>query len=146
MGGWGPATVTAIGGFLGTGLAIGRPLGTLPVDHVHAALGIALYTSTCALIIGLGEGMRRSRDAYRRAQERFLCSQEAAIQGYGLLKTLRDGAGAIVDFEFENINPLGATISRSSPELIIGLPLTKAMPGLVRGGTVRCRAGSGRDR
>jgi len=129
MGGWGPATVAAIGGFLGTGLAIGRPLGTLPVDHVHAALGIALYTSTCALIIGLGEGMRRSRDAYRRAQERFLRSQEAAIQGYGLLKTLRNDAGAVVDFEFEYINPLGATISRSSPEQILRLPLSRAMPG-----------------
>lgn len=129
MGGWGPATTTAICGFLGTGLAVGRPLGTLPVDHVHAILGIALYTATCALIIGLGEGMRRSRDAYRRAQERFLRSQEAAIQGYGLLKTLRDDAGAILDFEFEYINPLGATISRSSPERILGVPLTLAMPG-----------------
>lgn len=128
MGGWGPATLTAICGFLGTGLAIGRPLGALPVDPIHAALGISLYTSTCALIIGLGEGMRRSRDAYRRAQERFLRSQEAAIQGYGLLKALRDRAGTLVDFEFEYINPLGAIISQSSPERIMGLPLTQAMP------------------
>jgi hypothetical protein len=29
-------------GFLGTGFAIGRPLGVLPVGHVHAALGATI--------------------------------------------------------------------------------------------------------
>jgi K+-sensing histidine kinase KdpD len=76
MGGWGPALVAAIVGFVGTGLVIGRPLGTLPTNRVHTLIGIILYSATCALIIGLGEGMRRTRDAYRRAQERFLRSQK----------------------------------------------------------------------
>jgi len=70
MGGWGPASAAAILGFIGTGLVIGRPLGTLPVDRIHTVLGIALYGLTCALIIGLGEVMRRTRDAHRRSQER----------------------------------------------------------------------------
>jgi signal transduction histidine kinase/CheY-like chemotaxis protein len=134
LGGWGPALVAAIIGFVGTSLVIGRPLGTLPTDRAHTLIGIILYTSTCALIIGLGEGMRRSRDAYRRAQERFLRSQEAAIQGYGLLKTLRDPDGAVADFEFEYINPLGATISHSTPEDVVGRPVTAVMPGACAAG------------
>jgi len=134
MGGWGPAVVAAVIGLVGTGLVIGRPLGTLPADSVHTAIGIILYTSTCALIIGLGEGMRRTRDAYRRAQERFLRSQEAAIQGYGLLKTLRDPDGAIKDFEFEYINPLGAAISRSKPAEVPGRAVTSVMPGACAAG------------
>src|ERR1700736_5807801 len=48
MGGWGPASVAAVFGFLGTGLVIGRSLGTLPVDQAHAAVGISLYALTCA--------------------------------------------------------------------------------------------------
>ena len=134
MGGWGPALAAAVIGLIGTGLVIGRPLGTLPADSVHTAIGILLYASTCALIIGLGEGMRRTRDAYRRAQERFLRSQEAAIQGYGLLRTLRDPDGAVANFEFEYINPLGATISRSTPQEVAGRPVTSVMPGACAAG------------
>ena len=43
MGGWGPAAVTAAIGLIGTGLAIGRPLGTLPVDRLHTVVGLAIY-------------------------------------------------------------------------------------------------------
>jgi two-component system, sensor histidine kinase len=134
MGGWGSGVVTAILGLIGTALIIGRPLGVLPTDGVHTVFGIILYASNCAIIIGLGEAMRRTRDAHRRAQERFLRSQEAAIQGHGLLQTLRDGTGQIVDFEFEYINPLGATIAGSQPELIIGSTLTAVMPGACAAG------------
>src|ERR1043166_7387572 len=51
MGGWGPAVVTAVLGLIGTALVIGRPLGTLPVDPLHTAVGLFLYASTCGLII-----------------------------------------------------------------------------------------------
>jgi signal transduction histidine kinase/CheY-like chemotaxis protein len=146
MGGWQAATVTAVLGFIGIGLVIGRPLGLLPTDHVHAIIGIILYVSTCALIIALGEGMRRSRDAYRHAQERFLRSQEAAIQGYALLKMVRDPtsgispagstgpADGIVDFEFEYINPLGATIAQSTPDRIVGQRVSAVLPGVCSAG------------
>jgi signal transduction histidine kinase/ActR/RegA family two-component response regulator len=106
----------------------------LPVDRAHTSLGIALYAVTCALIIGLGEVMRRTRAAHRRLQERFLRSQEAAIQGYVLLKTLHDGAGDLLDFELEYINPLGATLCGSTPERVSGEPVTAVMPGACAAG------------
>lgn len=134
MGGWGSGVVTAIVGLIGTALIIGRPLGVLPTDGVHTVFGVTLYASNCAIIIGLGEAMRRTRDAHRRAQERFLRSQEAAIQGHGLLLTLRDVTGRIVDFEFEYINPLGAAIAKSRPELIIGSTLKAVMSGTCAAG------------
>ena len=134
MGGWGPALGAAVFGFVATAFVIGRPLGVLPTDEIHTALGITLYAATCALIIGLGEAMRRTRDAYRRSQERFLRSQEAAIQGYGLLKTLHQPAAGSIDFEFEYINPLGATICKSTPERIIGQPVSSVMSGACAAG------------
>ena len=134
MGGWGPALVAAIFGFVGTAFVIGRPLGSLPVDRNHTIVGVTLYAVTCLLIIVLGEAMRRARDAYRRSQERFLRSQEVAIQGYALLKSRRDRAGKIVDFDFEYINPLGAAIGRSEPERVVGRPLTTVMPGACAAG------------
>jgi signal transduction histidine kinase/ActR/RegA family two-component response regulator len=134
MGGWGPALVAAIVGFVGTAFVIGRPLGSLPVDRNHTIVGVTLYAVTCLLIIVLGEAMRRARDAYRRSQERFLRSQEVAIQGYALLKSRCDRAGKIVDFDFEYINPLGAAIGRSEPERVVGRPLTTVMPGACAAG------------
>jgi signal transduction histidine kinase/ActR/RegA family two-component response regulator len=134
MGGWGSGVVTAIVGLIGTALTIGRPLGVLPTDGLHTAFGVTLYACNCAVIIGLGEAMRRTRDAHRRTQERFLRSQEAAIQGHGLLQTLRDGTDQIVDFEFEYINPLGAAIANSRPELIIGSTLKAVMSGACAAG------------
>jgi signal transduction histidine kinase/CheY-like chemotaxis protein len=128
MWGWGPAVLTAGAGLIGTGLMIGRPLGTLPVDHLHALVGLALYALTCGLIIGLGEEMRRTRDAYRRSQERFLGSQEAAIQGYCWLNPVREGL-QLVDFELEYINPLGAAICRSNPQQAVSRRITTVMPG-----------------
>jgi len=132
--GWGPAVVTAGVGLIFTGLMIGRPLGTLPVDRLHMLVGLALYASTCGLIIGLGEEMRRTRDAYRRSQERFLGSQEAALQGYCWLNPVRDSDGQPSDFELEYINPLGAAICRSSPREAAMQRITKVMPGACEAG------------
>jgi signal transduction histidine kinase/CheY-like chemotaxis protein len=129
MGGWGPAALAAIVGFLGTGLVIGRPFGTLPVDRIHTLVGIALYAITCGLVIGLGEAMRRTRDAYRRSQERFLRSQEAAIQGYGWLKSIRGADGDIEDFQLDYLNPLGASICGTTPAKAIGCRVTAIMAG-----------------
>src|SRR5579871_1960530 len=124
MWGWGPAVLTAGAGLIGTGLIIARPLGTLPPDHLHTLVGLAIYALTCGLIIGLGEEMRRTRDAYRRSQERFLRSQEAAIQGYAWLKCLRSGDEEILDFEIDYINPLGAAICRTTPSQAVGFKVT----------------------
>jgi len=127
--GWGPAVLTALAGLIGTGLFIARPLGTLPPDYLHTLVGFAIYALTCGLIIGLGEEMRRTRDAYRRSQERFLGSQEAAIQGYCWLNPHRAVSGQVVDFHIEYLNPLGAAICRSSPQQAVAQRITVIMPG-----------------
>jgi signal transduction histidine kinase/CheY-like chemotaxis protein len=135
--GWGPAVLTAGAGLIGTGLIIARPLGTLPPDHLHTLVGFALYALTCGLIIGLGEEMRRTRDAYRRSQERLLGSQEAAIQGYCWLSPRHAAGGAVVDFELEYINPLGATICKSSPQQAIAQCISAIMPGACEAGLLK---------
>lgn len=134
LGGWGPAVVTAVVGLFGIVFVIARPMGTLPLDPLHTLVGFALYAATCGLIIGLGEAMRRTRDAYRRTQERFLLSQEAAIQGYSWLKSVRNPEGELIDFEIEYINRVGADICKSQPDRILGLRVTEAMPGACEAG------------
>src|SRR5262249_35824811 len=103
-------------------------------DGIHTVVGLILYSSTCALIIGLGEAMRRTRDAYRWSQERFLRSQEAAIQGYAWLKSVRGPEGEILDFELEYITPVCAAICKSSRERAVGCRVTAIMPGACASG------------
>jgi len=134
LGGWGPAVTTALLGLIGTALAIGRPAGTLPLDSIHTAVGLVLYSSTCGLIIGLGEAMRRTRDAYRRSQERFFRSQEAAMQGYAWLEPRRTPEGEILDFQIGYINPLGAAICKSRPQQAMRRRITDVMPGACTAG------------
>jgi signal transduction histidine kinase/ActR/RegA family two-component response regulator len=134
MGGWGPATAAALFGFVATAFAIERPLGLLPTTGIHTLLGVFLYAGTCALIIGLGEAMRRTQDAHHRSQERFVRSQEAAIQGYALLRSLRDPHGDAVDFEFEYINPLGASLHKTAQDRVAGRRITSVMPGACAAG------------
>lgn len=73
MGGWGPAVLAATAGLLGTALLSGRPQSLVVTDQLGPGtlLAIGVYAVTCALIIGLGEAMRKARDAYRRSQEMY---------------------------------------------------------------------------
>jgi signal transduction histidine kinase/CheY-like chemotaxis protein len=134
LGGWGPGVVTAVLGPVGMIVIIGRPFQALPFDLLHTSVGVALYLLTSGLIIGLGEAMRRTRDAYRQSQERFFRSQEAAIQGYAWLHAIRGPDGQLLDFEIEYINSLGASICQSTPEQVIGCRVSNVMPGLCTAG------------
>lgn len=77
MGGWGPAIVAAILGLVGTTVLIGMPESFAEAASWSTLLGLAVYGATCALIIGLGETMRKARDDYRRSQEMF---KEVALE------------------------------------------------------------------
>ena len=77
MGGWGPALTAAITGLVGTALLFGRPQSFAFSGSLNMLLGIGVYAGTCALIIGLGETMRKARDDYRRSQEMF---KEVALE------------------------------------------------------------------
>ena len=78
MGGWGPAVVAASAGLAGTVLLFGRPESLVAGPAGLATfLSIGVYALTCALIIGLGEAMRKARDDYRRSQQMF---KEVALE------------------------------------------------------------------
>jgi signal transduction histidine kinase/CheY-like chemotaxis protein len=77
MGGWGPALAAAIAGLAGTIVLFGKPPSFAGVGGLAVLLGLGVYALTCALIIGLGETMRKARDDYRRSQEMF---KEVALE------------------------------------------------------------------
>jgi signal transduction histidine kinase/CheY-like chemotaxis protein len=79
LGGWGPAALSAVLGYAVVNLLYGQPGGSLHVAGASQALQLILFALSCALIIGLGEGMRRARDRYR-ASEVALEERAAELQ------------------------------------------------------------------
>ncbi|HEX6396441.1 MAG TPA: MASE4 domain-containing protein [Steroidobacteraceae bacterium] len=132
MGGWGPGVLTAVLGFVLTNYFIQLPFMGFALDAVRDWLALILYAISCALIISLGHHMRTARERSRRAEEQFRGSQEAAIQGYGMLRAVHDMAGDVADFVFEYINPRGAELANRAPQELIGRRLSDVLPGARR--------------
>lgn len=134
MGGWGPGLTTAVLGFLLTHAFIEEPFGTFVFGGGEDILASILYAVSCGLIIALGHNMRTAQQHSRRAEQRFRSSQEAAIQGYSMLRAVRDFRGNVIDFVIEYMNPRGAELARRRPEELIGRRMTEVLPGTVRSG------------
>jgi signal transduction histidine kinase/CheY-like chemotaxis protein len=62
IGGWRPAIVAAALGYLGARIFFIVPVGELRIERVADYIGLVVYIALCAVIIGLGDAMRRARD------------------------------------------------------------------------------------
>jgi signal transduction histidine kinase/CheY-like chemotaxis protein len=127
MGGWGPGVVCSTLGLWLAYLFIKPPFGGIAYEGVIDGIGLVLYGLSVSMIIALGHKMRAAR-------VRFQKSQEAAVQGYSILKALRDPGGKIIDFVVEYVNPRGAALARQTPEAAVGRRLTEVLPGVVSAG------------
>jgi signal transduction histidine kinase/ActR/RegA family two-component response regulator len=77
FGGWGPAALATVVGFLLVDVLFIDPRGTIALHGAAELLGLVLYAVSCALIIVLGEGMRRARNLYRASE---VALRERAMQ------------------------------------------------------------------
>jgi len=139
IGGWRPATLAAVLGLLATKFLFAEAVDALP--PIGALLGTGMYVGSCALIIGLGEAMRRARDRSRAAEQQFRQWQEASLQGFAVLSAVRDGEGAIVDFRFAYINPRGAAMFGRTLDAVAGQCMLEVLPGAKASGAVHSFVG-----
>ncbi|HUQ12610.1 MAG TPA: ATP-binding protein [Steroidobacteraceae bacterium] len=130
LGGWRPGVLTAVLGYVLV-QAFLTP-GEASMLDTADLMGLVLYAVSCAVIIALGHNLRSARERSRLAEERFRKSQEAAIQGYGLLRAVRDDTGKVRDFVVEYVNPRGAALAGKTPETVVGRRLTEVLPGVTR--------------
>jgi len=130
LGGWGPAVLSALIGFIAGTLLFIAPVGSLAIADTGDVIGVVMYCVSCLVIIGLGEALRSARDRHRLSEERFRGSQEASLQGFALLKAVRDRDAGIVDFVIQYVNPRGAAMAGGKPADFIGRTLLERMPGI----------------
>ncbi|HEX7054665.1 MAG TPA: ATP-binding protein [Burkholderiales bacterium] len=68
FGGVGPAALALVLGYSFVNVRYVDPRGSLAVDGATGAIELALFALSCALVIVLGEAMRRARDRYRASE------------------------------------------------------------------------------
>ncbi len=70
-----------------------------------------------------------AEQAWRRSEERFRVAQDLSLDGFTVLRAVRDESGTIVDFEWEYVNDAAAEMLRSTPEQLTGRRLLEVLPG-----------------
>jgi PAS domain S-box-containing protein len=83
-GGYGPALLAAVLGYLGATFFFGEPFSAYRFS-APALAGALAYLASCAAIIGLGEAMRRARARAEGSEARFRRIVETAHEGIWLL-------------------------------------------------------------
>jgi signal transduction histidine kinase/CheY-like chemotaxis protein len=68
FGGVGPAVLAMVLGYAIINVRYNEPRGMLAIEGVPGTLELGLFALSCALIIVLGEAMRRARDRYRASE------------------------------------------------------------------------------
>ena len=105
--GWRPSTVAAVIGYLACDYLFVEPRGELSLYRsVENFVGLLAYVFTCAMIIGLGEAMRRAR---RRAREREDLLR-ITLRSIGDAVITTDAAGRVTD-----VNDVATTLTGWSP-------------------------------
>ncbi|AKJ30250.1 hybrid sensor histidine kinase/response regulator [Caldimonas brevitalea] len=65
----------------------------------------------------------------RETEERFRIAQESALDGFMVLRAVRNRTGVIEDFTWDYINPVGAAAMRLARERLLGQRLLMLLPG-----------------
>ena len=103
-GGYGPAIVTALGGYVVAAIFFIEPRGLLVLDQPDNLVGFIAYLLTCALIIAIGTAMRRAQERKTAEAAKLLASEataalaqstEAALATQTALETERAGRALV---------------------------------------------------
>jgi len=126
--GSGPAVLAALAGYLASSyLFLGlRGAGGLFGLGVRGIIGFLSYAATAALLIALGEAVRRARQRLATAEsallvseERFRVALESSAVAFAILRAVRDAGGRIVDFRWIYVNSEASrVIGRAVGELL----------------------------
>jgi len=75
------------------------------------------------------EHARAAERALRESEARFRILHETSPDGFMIFRSLRDGAGSIVDFACEYVNPAAERIARRTAADLRGAPMLETLPG-----------------
>ena len=128
IGGWRAAAFAATLGCIGALTFFIDPIGELRIVRTADYFGLVMYVAVTAVIIGLGDAMRRAHDRLHASEELFRRSHDGALQGFALMIPVQDARSEHPDLEIRFINPAGAAAWGLERNSLIGRRLLEAIP------------------
>jgi signal transduction histidine kinase len=124
---WGPRAgiITAVLCYLWGSILFSEPRGAIKLWGVPNVAALATNLISSFLIVAIGSKAR----AARAAEARFRAAQELSLHPFTILRAVRDGAGAIQDFEWTFANEAAARALKAAPAELIGSRLLERLPG-----------------
>ncbi len=119
-GGAGPGLLaTILSATLASWLFMGGDTGFPAIDTHVAQANLLLFAVSAALLVAVGSALRSAHAARVEMAKVFSAVQELALDGVVIFRAVRDGAGALVDFERIYMNTAAERVLGSA-ELLIG--------------------------
>jgi PAS domain S-box-containing protein len=123
----------------------------LNLDHSHLHPPKSIHSCDCLIPVFVSETtfetpekevifvqdlqeQTKIETAGKKSEANLLAVQELSLDGFNILQSIRDSSGAIVDFEWEYVNPAAAKILQFTPEELIGKRVLEVLPSLKTSG------------
>lgn len=71
----------------------------------------------------------RTEKALQKSEDRFRMAQDISLEGFTILRSIRDDQGKIIDFEWTYANRAAGEILKHPPDKLIGQRLLDILPG-----------------
>src|SRR5262249_23928472 len=75
---------------------------------------------------------RQAKAALRHSEERFRLAQEGSLDGFTMLRAMREEQGRGTDFVIQYANPMALQLLHRRPEDLLGQRLSQTLPGNLR--------------
>ncbi|NJR26454.1 MAG: PAS domain S-box protein [Richelia sp. CSU_2_1] len=105
-------------------------------SRILTAIGLAISdnpNSDTFFVLDLTD-RKKVETALQESEARFRAFQELSLDGFNVLRSIRDSSGKIVDFAWEYVNPAAAKIQGRSPAELVGKRLLEVFPGHTNSG------------
>jgi PAS domain S-box-containing protein len=96
---------------------------TVPVRNDAGAVTLWVGASTDV------DDFKRLSHALQASEERFRVAQELSLFGFAILRCVRGADGAVLDFEWEYVNPAACRILQRPAAGLVGKRLLEVLPG-----------------
>ncbi len=128
LGGLGPGLLATALSAVWAWLLWLQPPAALAPPSAAIWVNLALFAVVCLGIVATAEAARRYHDRSLAGERRFRAAEELAVDGFGILTTVRDRTGAVVDFRWAYANPAMLRLLRLSDDPA-GRALLDDLPG-----------------
>jgi diguanylate cyclase (GGDEF)-like protein len=103
----------------------------------EAMLATAVLLVIVFLLGRVSWQLARHRRRMRKVQETFYAASEASLEGFYLLRSVRDASGDIVDFVFDDMNSRGERLAGRPRNLMLGKTVCEQFPESRKNGLLK---------